>query len=125
MVTDPIEHTNVLPRQLNTLIDTAAETYVEDSDIPLEELGNVEPSLIGGVKSSVESPSDGVGAAGEFTDRLVDTKLLPDIGKIQVVGDFVTAGSAHTCPRSCELTSRSSTSCWKAPRECKAWRHRN
>jgi hypothetical protein len=40
----------------------------------------------------MESASNGVGAAGEFTDRLVDAELSPDVGKVKVIGDLVTDG---------------------------------
>ena len=57
-------------------------TDVEDPDLSLEELGDVKPSLIGGIEGGVESPPNGVGAASEFSDRLVDAKFLPDIRQV-------------------------------------------
>jgi len=57
----------------------SSSAYVEYPDLSLEELGNVEPGLIGGIEGGVESAPDGVGTTSEFADGLVDTEFLPDI----------------------------------------------
>jgi hypothetical protein len=92
VVADPIEHTDVL--YMSTELHTRPENlaHIQNSDLSLEKLSDVQPSLIGGVEGAIECDSDGSRTAREMADRLVDAKLLPDIGQVEVGTDLVTVG---------------------------------